>query len=402
MNRHNYPLSALITLAVFLGISFGCSSQTSNGSTNLLGFLPGFSSSGSTQVIPPAVSNSPSKSSSSSKVYQSRPPAGAPPPAKPQGAPQKPVVEFRFGAGATQSTNQTTLPQKPGASSFPGNPYRVAVDLFLLSIGLAGSVLGGLALRRLFTYRIPFDKYRREVQHYRTQLGSLEYASQDISSSFARLTEKINRLEGKLRHFGNQLDATQSSLAAVQQEQFRPTRDDPYSTTLNASQHPSYSISNPVPQIPASYATNSQPQPPTSALSDLNISPRPQSSADKKRLVTAAFNNGDRQMIRTETSALLNITSESENAIGMGQTLKTELQEESAGGSYCLVQISGEAWLYPSEQTLKSFSEYQPAKGVFKFISQAIHSPQILSPALIVKSGSVWRVEQIGRIAVPG
>jgi septal ring factor EnvC (AmiA/AmiB activator) len=267
---------------------------------------------------------------------------------------------------------------------------------------LAGTVLGGLALKRLSTYGIAFDKYRREVQQQRTHLANLGSAVRDTSGSCFRLTEKLNRLEEKLLDVGNQLATTRSSLAAAQREQPSPTRVDPYSTSLNAPQQPSYSIFNPDPLIPASYATKSQPQPPTSAFSDLNRPPNPQSSAQKQTQVTAAFNSGDRQTIRTETTALLNITTESENAIAMGQSVNTELQVESAGGSYCLVQISGESWLYPSEQTLRSFSQYQPAKGVFEFIRQAVHSPQILSPALIVKSGSVWRVEQTGQIAVPG
>jgi hypothetical protein len=134
-------------------------------------------------------------------------------------------------------------------------------------------------------------------------------------------------LEEKLINVESQLDATRSSLAAVQQEQPRPPRVDPYSTGLNAPQHSSYSIFNPDPLIPASYEAKSQSQPLTSAFSDLNMPANPQSSAQKQTQVTAAFNSGDRQAIRTETTALLNITTEAENAIAMGQSVKTELQE---------------------------------------------------------------------------
>lgn len=369
MNSLNHRLPALITLALLLGVSSGCT-----GSKNLLGFLPGGSSTGSSQATPPAVSNSLSNPSPSSGVGQPRPGAGAPPP---------------------------TL-QKPGAGSFLGDNYRVAADLFLLSIGMAGTVLGGLALSRLSTYRVAVDKYRREVQQHRTQLANLESSSRETSGSLTRVTQQLNRLEEKLLDVGNQLDATRSSLDAAQREQQSPTRVDPCSTSLNAPQQPSYSIFNPDPLNPASYAKRSHSQPPTSTSSDLNTPPNLQSAAQKQTQVTAAFNSGDRLTIRTETTALLNITTESENAIAMGQSVKTELQEESAGGSYCLVQICGEAWLYPSEQTLRSFSQYQPAKGVFEFSRQAVHTPQILSPALIVKNGSVWRVERPGRIAVPG
>lgn len=379
MNSLKHRLPALITSALLLGISSGCTGQPSNGSRNLLSLLPWVSSTGSSKAIPPAISNLPSIPSSSSTAGQPRTGAGAPPPAQPP-----------------------TPTQKQGAGSIPGDPYRIAADLFLLSIGLAGTVLGGLAFSRLSLYKNPFDKCRSEVKENITKIANLESESRKTSDSITRLTEKHNRLEGMFSHVSNQLNPTRSSSAAVQQEQHRTTIVDPFSTSLNASQYSSYSIINPDPLIPASHEAKSQSQHPTSTFSDLNSPPNLQSAAQKQTHVTAAFNSGDRQTIRAETTALLNITTESENAVAMGQAVKTELQEESAGGSYCLVQISGEAWLYPSEQTLRSFSQYQPAKGVFEFIRQAVHSPQILSPALIVKNGSVWRVEQLGRIAVPG
>ena len=275
MNSLKHRLPALITSALLLGISSGCTGQPLNGSRNLLRILPWVSSTGPSQAIPPAVSNPPSIPSSSSTAGQPRTGAGAPPPAQPP-----------------------TPTQKQGAGSFPGDPYRIAADLFLLSIGLAGTVLGGLASRRLSLYRIAFDKCRREVQQNRTQLANLGSASRETSGSFTRVTEKLNRLEEKLLDVGNQLNATRSSLAAIQQEQLLPTRVDPYSTSLNTPQHSSYSIFNPDPLIPASYEAKSQSQPPTSAFSDLTRPANPQSRFERKPLLCSTLQLSQRMQLR--------------------------------------------------------------------------------------------------------
>ena len=120
-----------------------------------------------------------------------------------------------------------------------------------------------------------------------------------------------------------------------------------------------------------------------------------------KEELIAALNIGDRQQLRDASKCQLNITSWSENEIIMGKSTTTELEEVMAGGSYLLVIINNEHWLFPTEQTLKGFTAAQRAKGIFEYEEQVISSPQLIEPALLEQSGSNWKVKQLGKILKP-
>ena len=126
-----------------------------------------------------------------------------------------------------------------------------------------------------------------------------------------------------------------------------------------------------------------------------------QSPQQKLVEITAAVNRGDRQAVRAEIRAQLNITNESENSISMGRLNETQLEEVTAGGSYWIVSIGGESWLYPTEQTLKGFSQSQRPTGIFTYVRQPIHSAQVVSPARLALNGSLWSIAEPGSIAVP-
>lgn len=127
-----------------------------------------------------------------------------------------------------------------------------------------------------------------------------------------------------------------------------------------------------------------------------------QSSQQKLAEITAAVNRGDRQVVRAEFRAQLNITNESENSISMGRLNETQLEEVTAGGSYWIASIGSETWLYPTEQTLKGYSQSQRPTGIFTYIRQPIASAQVVSPARLALNGSLWSVAEPGSIAVPG
>jgi hypothetical protein len=118
--------------------------------------------------------------------------------------------------------------------------------------------------------------------------------------------------------------------------------------------------------------------------------------------ITVAVNHGDRQIVRAEMRTQLNITHTSENAISMGRLNETQLEEVAAGGSYWITSRYGENWLYPTEQTLKGFSQYQPPTGIFTYIRQSISAAEVLSPARLRLNGPFWSVVEPGTIAVPG
>lgn len=120
-----------------------------------------------------------------------------------------------------------------------------------------------------------------------------------------------------------------------------------------------------------------------------------------KASLISALNSGDRQTLRENSSAELNITSESENALAMGRTIATELEEVSGGGSYWLIFGQGEHWLFPTDRTLRGFAAAQPSKGLFYYEQQTIAQPQLITPALLEKSGTRWIIKTMGMIAIP-
>lgn len=144
--------------------------------------------------------------------------------------------------------------------------------------------------------------------------------------------------------------------------------------------------------LPSSFWTEA-PQPATP--------PQPTSS-DLLAALTALINRGDRQSFKKEVRSELNITDDSASLIATGRITQTELEEVAGGGSYWLVEIAGQTWLYPTDLTLSGFSQFQPSKGIFGYEKQQIPVPQVLTPALLEPLGSNWRIAQMGSIAVPG
>jgi hypothetical protein len=141
---------------------------------------------------------------------------------------------------------------------------------------------------------------------------------------------------------------------------------------------------------------------PSQISSPLASQPCQPSTAEKQAELTAAVNRGDRQLVKSETRAHLNITNASENAISMGRLNETQLEEVSAGGSYWAASFGGETWLYPTEQTLKGYTQSQRPTGIFNYTRQPIPSAQVVSPARLTLNGIVWQVVEVGSIAVPG
>ena len=97
----------------------------------------------------------------------------------------------------------------------------------------------------------------------------------------------------------------------------------------------------------------------------------------------------------------LNITNESENAIATGRATATELEEVPGGGSYWLISLNQQHWLFPTDRTLKGFAAAQPSKGLFSYEQQTISKAQLIEPALLEQTGSRWSVKTLGRIGTP-
>ena len=128
--------------------------------------------------------------------------------------------------------------------------------------------------------------------------------------------------------------------------------------------------------------------------------PAPQALISKPGLIRA-LNSDDRQQLREAATSELNITSDSENSIATGRSANTELEVVAGGGSYLLIMLHGQAWLFPTQKTLKGFAAVQPSKGIFDYEQQTIANPQLLEPALLEELGNKWSVMKIGKIGIP-
>ena len=129
--------------------------------------------------------------------------------------------------------------------------------------------------------------------------------------------------------------------------------------------------------------------------------PAPVTPSTSKTGLVSALNNGDRQQLRDAASAELNITDESENAIATGRSQATQLEEVSGGGSYWLICLNNQYWLFPTQRTLKGYTTAQPAKGIFQFEKKALSQPHLIEPACLERTGITWTVTSLGRIGTP-
>ena len=116
----------------------------------------------------------------------------------------------------------------------------------------------------------------------------------------------------------------------------------------------------------------------------------------------AALNRGDRQALRQMQVKELNITSDSEEILLRGSSdQSTKLQSVLGGGSYMLVDGEGRYWLFPTAQTLDSFSMNQPQKGIFGYETEMLSKPVVKKPAEVKEEGDYWVVVAKGIISIP-
>lgn len=97
----------------------------------------------------------------------------------------------------------------------------------------------------------------------------------------------------------------------------------------------------------------------------------------------------------------LNITEASEEALMSNSSAPTKLETTSCGGSYVVITFDRKQYLAPSYQTLKSYGQIQPNKGVFKYIRKNSSTPELVALAEVHLVGEYWIVHNQGTIAVP-
>lgn len=212
---------------------------------------------------------------------------------------------------------------------------------------------------------------------------------QSLDKDFKRIKASLHNFERQIKLKFGGLETEQERLTAQLKAdvQSMQKKQDLLEATFSLKSQPS-PFQSPPPSSPLT----------TAMVSDVPENPPPSLTAAS---LIRAVNSGDRQVLREALTAELNITSSSENSIVMGMTEATELEEVSAGGSYLLFSLEGRNLLFPTDRTLRGFSTTQPSKGLYSFVQHSVAKAEIIEPAVLEKSGAVWRVIQKGRVAIP-
>lgn len=248
---------------------------------------------------------------------------------------------------------------------FLGIPGERWLGIAALSLGVLGTGLGVMNWLRLAQLNARIRKHRTDINSVFTGINAINKSRDNTMAQLTALQSSYQQLERRQANLTSSLDQQLSQAVDAQQRLM---------DAKAAQIAPSPGAGPPLPPSPAQLL---------SAL-------------------TEAINRGDRQAIRNDIRAQLNITSASENEISMGRMTQTQLEEVTGGGSYWLASIGGDDWLYPTTQTLKGYAQLQPSKGIFSYIKQSIPTPHVLSPARLTPNGSGWQIVELGSIAIPG
>lgn len=253
------------------------------------------------------------------------------------------------------------------------------------------------------------SRVERRVSEINSHHKRLDEHDEDILTALSRI-DKVEKLSTKLLADTQSNKELLSQLASAQQEANRtfsssnlmaPRTAGP---SLNEARVTSSSASPKDTPVPA-YRLN---EPTTSFL--IGSSPSPSQEATRiptqnelRSQLTHIVYSRDKQQVRALSPSQVNITRQSENDLALGRVSQTQLELTNAGGSYLLFNYHGELLLYPTEQTLKLSERSVPIDGLYNYESRPIQASIVLSPAILKVSGtSLWCVEVMGSIAIPG
>jgi hypothetical protein len=138
---------------------------------------------------------------------------------------------------------------------------------------------------------------------------------------------------------------------------------------------------------------------PAPAPTALPMNQPAQEAAGLEALI-AAINSRGHSPIAGITCVELDIAPAPESAMGL-EPLATRLRMVSRDGRFLLVMVDGDAWLFPTIDSLDQFDQRQAAEGIFLAYGEAIDRPQLLMPAMLREVGGLWEVTDPGKILVP-
>lgn len=138
---------------------------------------------------------------------------------------------------------------------------------------------------------------------------------------------------------------------------------------------------------------------PAPAPAPLPVS-QPAQEAPGLEALIAAINSRGRSPIAGITCVELDIAPAPESGTGL-DPIATRLRMVSRDGRFLLVMVDGDAWLFPTIDSLDQFDQRQAAEGIFLAYDEAIDRPQLLMPAMLREVGGLWEVTDPGKILVP-
>lgn len=258
-----------------------------------------------------------------------------------------------------------------------------------------------------------------DLQRLLTNPSSAQRPVDITPDTQGKIREEYSRLTDRLTSLKNEVYKNSSDIAVLQSAVVAPTRDQS-PTPITPSTGESVAIflaQREDPTSPVGCFNQTVDEPDATLLGGTGsegnvIFPRFQEAApevhvEPYEVVTRSYQDAlernDKSALRQMQFKELNIMSESEDLLLRGNTSEaTRLEAVNGGGSYMIMSSAGHYWLFPTAQTLASFSSSQPRKGIFSYELEMTNKPVVKRPAEVQEDGDRWVVLIQGIIAVPG
>ena len=227
--------------------------------------------------------------------------------------------------------------------------------------------------------------------------AELEFIKRDLRANSQTLSNHSREISGiKEKNSGS--EAEKAAPVETFRQELSPFSE-PGRTAQGSTPFPSFGS---VPWLGVEQPTQDQPVNDFSSIEEPPAHP-PEPYEQVARQYEDAVDRGDRQTLRQLQFKELNITSECEDSLIRGSKAQaTRLEAVQGGGSYMVVSGEGRYWLFPTAQTLDSFSMNQPQKGIFDYEREMLSRPVVKKPAEVKEESGDWIVIAQGVISVPG
>jgi hypothetical protein len=292
------------------------------------------------------------------------------------------------------------------------------VSLFILGTRSASNKSVGMLIRRISDLEEDIEAIHTRTKNLADQLGptgalpaqaasasneiltiktELGYIKRDLQANLHILSSHTQEIDA-IKEKAYLSDASKAAPLETIRQELSPFSE-PNRSAQGETPFPSLGS---VAWLGAEQPTQAQPVEDFSPIEEPAAQP-PEPYEQAARQYQDAIDRGDRQALRQLQFKELNITSECEDSLLRGSSGQaTKLEAVQGGGSYMVVSGEGRSWLFPTAQTLDSFSMNQPQKGIFDYEREILSKPIVKKPAEVKEESGDWIVIAQGVISVPG